>query len=364
MVMEEPPPAVPPASISEGIGIMRQQAVLMLLGEAGENLRGEFFPTRTSKSGPTYYAATMPRQISVGRETVQVGDDTVVFELRGYAPDVLLIETRVSFANMFDAETFDLEERLFKKAHEILRSHGGTSEYSEEYSVFMVSHYRGPPEAFLHHSQIIASLLKSERQELADQEIAHTLQTQIKYGRHDLAIIDWDGAILFDPEGDFEQEIELLTLANLQLLRHRTLDRDLDRRLERMAGLVQEGEPGKAVRSPFGHHELARGLVEVIRDRTHSIAQLQRLEREIKLIGDWYSARFFDVTSNKFKIADWRRTIQSKLESVEDIYAIVAENFIVSRRHRAEWIQIILFFILQVGWLILIVLEFFYFTRH
>ncbi len=343
---------------------MRQQAVLMVLGEAGEDLRGELFPPRTSKSGPAYYAATVPPQINVGRQTVQVGDETVVFELRGYAPDVLLIETRVSFVNLFSPETFDLEERLFELARKILNEHGGNTDYSEEYSVFMVSHYSGPPEAFLHHSEIIASLLKSERQELADREIAHTLQTQVKYGRHDLAIIDWDGAILFDPDGDFEQEIELLTLANLQLLRHRTLDRDLDRRLERMAQVIHEPEPGKATRSPFSHKELARGLVEVIRDRTHSIAQLQRLEREIKLIGDWYSARFFDVATSKFKITEWRRTIQSKLESVEDIYAIVAENFIVSRRHRAEWVQIILFFILQVGWLVLIVLEFFYFTRH
>lgn len=343
---------------------MQQQAVLMLLGEAGEELRGEIFPPRTGKSGPAYYATTMPRQIAVGSEVVQIGDEEVVFELRGYSPDVLLIETRVTFSNLFEADTFDLEERIFEHARRILQRHGGTVEYSEEYSIFMVSHYQGPPEAFLHHSQIIASLLKSERQELADQEIAHTLQTQIKYGRHDLAIIDWDGAILFDPEGDFEQEIELLTLANLQLLRHRTLDRDLDQRLDRMAQVVHEGEPGKATRSPLGHRELARGLVEVIRARTHSIAQLQRLEREIKLIGDWYSARFFDIAGNKFKIAEWRRTIQSKLESVEDIYAIVAENFIVSRRHRAEWIQILLFFVLQVGWLVLIVLEFFYFTRH
>jgi hypothetical protein len=35
----------------------------------------------------------------------------------------------------------------------------------------------------------------------------------------------------------------------------------------------------------------------------------------------------------------------------------VLENFTVSAKHRVEWIQIIAFFFLQIGWFVLIVLE-------
>jgi hypothetical protein len=108
---------------------------------------------------------------------------------------------------------------------------------------------------------------------------------------------------------------------------------------------------------------VARDLMEIVMDRMQSIAELQRLEREIKLIGDWYPARFYDLATGKFKIGEWRRAIQSKLDSIEDIYTVVAENFGVSTKNRAEWVQIILFFILQLGWFLLIILEFTYFTR-
>ena len=97
--------------------------------------------------------------------------------------------------------------------------------------------------------------------------------------------------------------------------------------------------------------------------RMVSISELQRLERDIKLIGDWYSARFYELAATKFKIEDWRKSIRGKLESLEDTYTVVVENFTVSAKHRAEWIQIILFFILQVGWFALLVIEFLYFTR-
>ena len=58
-----------------------------------------------------------------------------------------------------------------------------------------------------------------------------------------------------------------------------------------------------------------------------------------------------------------RQAIRNKLDSLEDTYSLVAENFAVSAKDRAETIQIIAFFILQVGWFLLIILEFWYFTH-
>ena len=53
-----------------------------------------------------------------------------------------------------------------------------------------------------------------------------------------------------------------------------------------------------------------------------------------------------------------RQAIRNKLDSLEDIYSLVAENFAVSAKDRAETIQIIAVFILQFGWFLLIILEF------
>lgn len=340
---------------------MKHQIITIVLGEVAVELRGELFRPQAVKSAPLYSDAHIPRQVLLGKETVAMDGQDVVFELKGYAPDILLIQARVDVPQIFRKETFALEQAIYQQAYRILEARGGNPHYSEEYTVFAVTNYEGPPDAILlQHGPLIASLLKSERLELDPNEVDYTLSSQIKYAKNDLSIIDWDGAFLFDPDGHTEEDLELLTLANLQLLRHRILDRQLEDRLGIMAELVRN-HPLRKTR--LRTKELAQDLREIIKTRMTSINDLQRIERDIKLIGDWYSARFYELAATKFKIDDWRRDIGNKLESLEDVYSLVAENFAVSTKQQAEWIQIILFFILQVGWFCLLILEFFYFTR-
>lgn len=340
---------------------MKQQMFAFVLGEVANTVGGESFTWQMAKSAPAYSELSLPRQVVVGQELVQVAGRDVNFQLRGYPPDVLVVRASIEVEDIFRKETFALESDLYRHCYRILEQYGGSRQSSEEYSIFLVAGYEGTPQQFFDHAPFIASLLKSERQELDPKEVQYTLQAQIQYAKNDLAIIDWDGAFLFDPEGDIESEVELLTLANLQLLRHRILDRQLDVRLARMAELVRQPAHGKLV---FRNKEISQDLVEIIRHRMSSISELQRLERDIKLIGDWYSARLYALATAKFKLEEWRTSILSKLDFLEDMYSIVVENFSVSRKQQAEWAQIILFFVLQVGWFLLIILEFLYFTRR
>ena len=96
---------------------------------------------------------------------------------------------------------------------------------------------------------------------------------------------------------------------------------------------------------------------ELINLRSESISHFEAMERDIKLIGEWYSARLYELTSKKFRLEEWRRTIKDKLDSIEDAYSITSENLGFSRIQRLELVQIWLFFLLQIGWFILIILE-------
>ncbi len=339
---------------------IKQRLITLVLGKVSRELAGEVFNPAIIKSSPVYYKTAVPKQVIVGQENFTIGGKNVTFLLRGYQPDVLLIQTTIEVEDIFDKSIFALERQSYEHSYRILQEYDGGSLFSEGYSVFAVTNYEGEPEQFLTHKSVIASLLKSEEHlELDPQEIQYTLGSKIKYSNNDLSIIDWDGAFLFDPNDDIEEDMELLTLANLQLLRCRILDHQLDGRLSRMAELVHNIPAGGSLRG----RDLTQKIKETMEIRMVSISELQRLERDVKLIGDWYSARFYELVAGKFKIDEWRRTIRGKLESVEDAYSVVIENFTVSAKHRAEWIQIILFFILQIGWLILIVVEYWHFTR-
>jgi hypothetical protein len=342
---------------------MKHQLTILLFGEVPKPLRGTVFPAHALKSGPHYFEKTVPQQMLLGEETEKVAGQDITFVLKSYLPETLVIQTNVPVENIFHEDIFGIEEKVLAHSHKILARLGGSSEFSETYSVFMVSDYTEDPESFAEkHSSIIASLLKSERSALDPKEIEYTLSAQIKYAKHDLAIIDWDGAFLFDPEGDFEPIIELLSIANLQLLRHRILDRELDTRIEKMVNMIKTPTSRFAL-FKMSDKAVKKQLEEIINYRMASISSFQAIDRDIKLIGDWYSARLYDLAAKKFKLDEWRKSIKDKLESLEDVYTSVVENFGLTRKDRVEYVQIILWFVLQVGWLVLIILEFLYFTR-
>lgn len=341
---------------------MKAKIVSFVLSETPRAKRGSAQEVKTAQSAPQYVETAVPKQSLIKEEKLEVSGKEVVFLVKSYKPDVLLVEASAEVDDIFSPAAFDLRSDLIDKCHEIIKKQGGKDEFTEEYSIAAVSDYSGDPEQFLkQYPQQIASFLKSEKVLLDENEIKYTLASQMKYTRNDLIIVDWDGAFIFYPEGDFGPIIDLFELANLQLLRYRMLDNDLVERLKKAYKLIQETP--KAKRLQFSTKELKNAYQEVIKVRSQSMAAFEALEREIKLIGDWYSARLYELASKKFRLDEWRRSIREKLESLEDVYDIVSENFSVTRHQLLETIQMIGFFILQAGWFALIILEIIYFTR-
>jgi hypothetical protein len=176
----------------------------------------------------------------------------------------------------------------------------------------------GPPEQLVDPNRL-AALLKAARLPLDPTEVDYTLSGRFKYARHDLVIVDWDGAVVCDPEGDVEWAIELLELGNLQLLRYRLLDRELDERLHRVARLVEDTSEDR--QGLFKPSEIRQALRELMRVRSTSIVDFQDVEREIKLIGDWYCTNWShgdfgsktgDTRSRRSSTA-WRASTRSPL---------------------------------------------------
>lgn len=337
-----------------------QKIISCICSETKKLPSGEVLSIPQSESAPHYYSTSVPRQMLLDKEEHEIRGVKVLFEVRAYHPDIILIEGQAEVDDIFSKEAFEIREALIDQCHKIVKRRGGKFEMSEEYSIGIVRNYEGDPEQFLKYGNAIASFLKSERMPLDEKEVEYTLSAQIKYANNDLVIVDWDGAFVFDPNGEYESIVELLQIANLQLLRYRMLDVDLDHRLREVGRVVKE-HVGKL--TIFRTKEVEQAFRGVIAIRSRSIAEFEAIDREIKLIGDWYSARLYELVGKKMRFDAWKIAIREKLDSLEDIYSIVSENFSMSRTHYLEFIQIILFFVLQVGWIVLIVLEFIYFTR-
>lgn len=332
-----------------------------ILAETVKAKRGKEAPVAAPvKSAPHYFEKTVPSQFILKQETATLDSASVEMVAKTYPPDIILVEGTIEVPDIFAEGTLELKDKLLTACYEFAKKNGAKEEPAEEYTVYQVYGYPGDPEAILkENGKKMAGLLKSEKLELDENEIKYTLSFQLKYAKDDLAIVDWDGAFLFDKEGEFGETIELLELANFQLLRYRILDRDLDDRLQKVSKLTQQEGSSRWFRTK----EVAQAFKEVIKVRSQSISEFEALDRDIKLIGDWYSARLYELMFKKFRMDAWSLTIKEKLESLEDTYDIVSENLGMSRMQLLEFIQIGAFFVLQIGWFALIILEFFYFTR-
>src|SRR2546425_1031290 len=79
-----------------------------------------------------------------------------------------------------------------------------------------------PAELYTTHAQEVARILRSERAPLSAQEVNDALGHRISFGSEDVAVIDWDGALIADRDADDVRAV--LEFANVELLEMRYLD--------------------------------------------------------------------------------------------------------------------------------------------
>ncbi len=330
--------------------------VVFLIGQTCINLETtEVVEIKTIKSAPSY-PDVIPKQKIIKIERRSVDSIEVDFLVKAYLPDVVVVEASLEMDNILGDATLDVKRSLIHECRTILREFTCDPEYDEEYSVYCIAGYSGDPEVYLTmYGERIAAFLKNERILLDEEEVQSTLSSYLKYGKDDITIVEWDGAFIFDSAGDFQSNIELFEIANLQLLKSRILADDLDERLEKTLHLIGATKKRLPI---IRSAEVRRVVKEIIETRTQSILESEAVERNIKLIGDWYSAKLYSLISKKFYLDSWKANIKEKLDTLEDAYTMATENFSVSYRATLE-------FVILVGWFVLLLLYVgeFLFTR-
>lgn len=319
---------------------------MFLIGRTDRNLAAkDIVEIKTLKSAPSY-PAVIPKQKIIRIEERTVNGLVASFLVKAYLPDIVVVESSLDREDILSGDTLEVKRAVLTECRNILTEFGCDKEFDEEYTVYCIQDYSGDPEVYLAVAgDRVAAFLKNEKTPLDEAEVETTLSSSLKYGKNDITIVDWDGAFIFDATGDFQSDIELFEIANLQLLRSRILDSDLDRRLEHTLRMLRTPKEIPFFRSK----DVRRVLKEIIQIRTQSILESEAIEHNIKLIGDWYSARLYSIISKKFHLDKWSSDIKEKLDTLEDVYTMASENFSLSYRATLE-------FVILAGWFILLLL--------
>ena len=205
----------------------------------------------------------------------------------------------------------------------------------EDYLVFAVTGSDGSLDATKiveEHGGDIAQLLRGERQTLSIQERDETLRHRLSYLADDLVVAAWNAAFVVDTAAAAQATIEVLEFANSQLLEFRYHDEQLETALTRFYADLQHP---RWMDSLIGRRYLSatRALHSLFIDVNELT---DRTENALKLNGDLYAARLFNLVAARLGLDQWKRNVQDKLKTLDDIYRFAVEQTRVSQGNILE----------------------------
>jgi hypothetical protein len=192
----------------------------------------------------------------------------------------------------------------------------------------------------LARSEDVAKLLLGESgaQPLSDATREDVLRNSFSYLAEDLVVVDWNSALVVEPSGSRLVPF-VLEFATSQLLEFRYYDGLLDRELGRVYDFVEKARP-RVIRSPYG--ALMRGVVHRFMELTEVT---ERVDNAIKSVGDVYLARVYLAAIRRFRVPEWRESVEAKLTLIARAYELLKGEVEVSRAQLLEIVVVVLILI-------------------
>jgi hypothetical protein len=168
----------------------------------------------------------------------------------------------------------------------------------------------------------LVPLLSGETRALSDGARQDLLRKRFSYYTDDLVVLTWDRAFLYEPRGDSDV-VDVLEVANAQLLEMRYYDELLDDELPRMYGLVETTRRTGGVFSSRRFSRLARRLYALVAEVTELT---EKVDNALQVTEDVYLARIYAAALELFRVRVVSAAVDRKLAIIRDTYAALYEE--------------------------------------
>lgn len=284
---------------------------------------------------------------------VQVRDVPVSVSKQRYDDQVQVIECKFPLANVLAPSAIPRREAIEEELLSLLiPAPYRESGLYEEYIVLMINSVNDVNAFVEANGRRLAHFIRTQREPLDDAEVQDILISRVHYSRNDLTIVDWDGAIIFAPEGDFQSDIELLKIGNYQLLRYRALDQKLSDSLRNIAEQFRHN-PRRALRPISARRQIQR----IVQHRLELMLDFDRTDQNLLLIGDWYTAKLYEIIREELYLDHWKDAVRAKLDNLENIIATIQENFSLSWSGLMSQVELVGWIILLIGYFVLFFID-------
>lgn len=324
---------------------------LLAFPDRGKNTAETQEQIKGLKDAP-YFQPVDINVAQLGYQTVHVEGVPVTVLRQLYDGRVEIVECRFDLPDPLSQR--GIQHRLgVQKALQglFLPEHAQASGLYEEYVVLCLADVPGTPDEFVDaNAGNLARFIRSQREGFAPDEIANTLISRVRYSAADLTLVDWEGAVMIAPEGDFQSDIELLKIGNYQLLRYRMLDQSIEDSLRSLKSEFQ-------TRKRTGIGPTRASLRRIVNLRLELMLDFEHTDQTLLLIGDWYTAKLYQVIRDEFYLDNWKQAVRDKLDNLEAIVNTIKENFSLSWSGLMENVELAGWIILLIGYFILFFME-------
>ena len=296
------------------------------------------------------------------RLTAQINGRPVRLLVRVYDVGVVTVMMRVAFeartlqelmpchdANLEDGKSLDaaaqeLCTEVYKNLKPFMVGASGLPPFPEAYTVFCFTDLDGVTDApawLAEQRREVAGLLtETELSKLSEMQVAEVTRIQRSFEKSDLAVIDWDAALVVGLEGYVDDTLYALELANLQLEEFRVMDKRIDGYLDRAYDQFERSRPPLFGSLSLTVRNLRRFRVDVTK-LTDEVTNIT------KFFGDWHLARVYLGARERFYIDQWRASVERRLEQLDELYN-VAQSELTNRR--MVWLEaiIVIFFAIDI----------------
>ncbi len=216
----------------------------------------------------------------------------------------------------------------------------------EDYVVHFVEAFDGVDEVATLPTRVdIPALILGEPDVPLSPEVTQPiLEGTLSYARTDLAVIDWNSALVVDP-GGARDVVDMIEFAVTHLMEFRYFDTLLDTRL---GALYDDIERERRFAS-FGRRPYDRLSREASALYLEFSEHVERIENSLKFVGDFFLATVFRRATARFQLREWEESVLRKVNALARLSELLASEVNVRRSHILELIIIglILFEIVQ-----------------
>ena len=360
-------------SVQQNPGPLRGSVLVLIQYDVCEEIRLDtlrtLFPARKAeamlKKAPAYVQYQRPPVEETLEPLVLDSGERLAGEMKYYDYGVVSLEFELPFSGGWDTlielscrwtsdTNFEklasriVRQRLERAAPALVKPY---SEWlQEDYFIFHVREIDGSPtadELLAQQPNAIAQIVRGETNILSDGERGEILQSRISYYPSDLAVIGWNAAFIYDTQAGAETAIQLLQYANSQLLEFRHYDELLTNELANVYDFLEVG--GTGWWSRWRTAKAASKLHTVLLDVNELT---ERADNAIKFLSDMFSARLYKLSAQKVGVPDYKDLVKEKLQTAEDLYRFMVEQFNQSRA-----------FVLELMVVVILIIELVYFFK-